>query len=237
MVKRVITARLSQSLAVIKSVHLFTKNKISWQELRDRGVEFLVAPYKADAQLAYLSKNGSVQAVLIEDSDMLVVYRCGLVLSKLDGGTVLALGWGDIQNRIQDTMFHGLQGAGLHLGMVDLCILAGGDYLESLPGVGLKSAYKLLVRHGSVLNVMPGLQPPSLCYVHELTFIDAISLRRWFWTCRGWARKSRRIIYRHLTRRDWRTDTSTCTVQRSSDCSHSPTLLQLRPNWNIFLTF
>ena len=101
MVKRVITVRLFQSLAAIKSVHLFTKNKLSWQELRDRGVEFLVAPYEADARLAYSSRNGSVQAVLSEDSDMLVVYRCGLVLSKLDGGTVLALGWGDIRNRME----------------------------------------------------------------------------------------------------------------------------------------
>jgi hypothetical protein len=38
-------------------------------------VEFVVAPYEADAQLAYLARSGAVHAVLTEDSDMLP-YGC-----------------------------------------------------------------------------------------------------------------------------------------------------------------
>ena len=45
------------------------------QALKERGVEFLVAPYEADAQMAYLALHGDVHAVITEDSDLLV-YGC-----------------------------------------------------------------------------------------------------------------------------------------------------------------
>ena len=48
---------------------------LCWQALKERGVEFVVAPYEADAQLAYLARSGAVHAVLTEDSDMLP-YGC-----------------------------------------------------------------------------------------------------------------------------------------------------------------
>jgi len=40
--------------------------------LRINGVKYVVAPYEADAQLAYLSLRGSIDAVITEDSDLLV---------------------------------------------------------------------------------------------------------------------------------------------------------------------
>ena len=49
--------------------------------LRARGVEYLVSPYEADAQLAHLARTGYVWAVLSEDSD-LVAYGCPRVLTK-----------------------------------------------------------------------------------------------------------------------------------------------------------
>ena len=45
------------------------------QELRRSRVELIVAPYEADAQLAYLSRSGLVDAVITEDSDCLP-YGC-----------------------------------------------------------------------------------------------------------------------------------------------------------------
>ena len=47
------------------------------------GVSFLVAPYEADVQLAYMSLNGLVDCVITEDSD-LVVYGTKRVLYKMD---------------------------------------------------------------------------------------------------------------------------------------------------------
>ena len=40
----------------------------------------MVAPYEADAQLAYLTKNGLAQAVITEDSDLLA-FGCKKVRS------------------------------------------------------------------------------------------------------------------------------------------------------------
>ena len=42
---------------------------------RKAGVEVIVAPYEADAQLAHLANTGYVDAVITEDSDILV-YQC-----------------------------------------------------------------------------------------------------------------------------------------------------------------
>lgn len=59
-------------------------------ELRKRRIEFIVAPYEADAQLAYLAnmpvEKGGVHAIISEDSD-LIAYGCPVVLfkSSLDG--------------------------------------------------------------------------------------------------------------------------------------------------------
>lgn len=56
------------------------------QALKRRGCAFLVAPYEADAQMAYLALNGLVDAVLTEDSDLLC-YGCPKAsMSKINAG-------------------------------------------------------------------------------------------------------------------------------------------------------
>ncbi|CAD7961927.1 unnamed protein product [Amoebophrya sp. A120] len=51
--------------------------------LRELKVDFIVAPYEADAQLAYMCRTGFLHAVISEDSD-LFVYGCPRVLCKMD---------------------------------------------------------------------------------------------------------------------------------------------------------
>lgn len=52
------------------------------QKLKSESVEFIVAPYEADAQLAYLSSlephQGGIAAIITEDSD-LIAYGCQAV--------------------------------------------------------------------------------------------------------------------------------------------------------------
>lgn len=43
--------------------------------LRKKKIDYVVAPYEADAQLAYLAKSGIVDFVITEDSD-LVLFGC-----------------------------------------------------------------------------------------------------------------------------------------------------------------
>nr|KAG5712912.1 hypothetical protein BaRGS_007509 [Batillaria attramentaria] len=50
---------------------------------RARGVDCIVAPYEADAQLAYLNKAGIAQIIITEDSDLLL-FGCEKVIFKMD---------------------------------------------------------------------------------------------------------------------------------------------------------
>ena len=50
------------------------------QALRHFNIQYVVAPYEADAQLAYLSRTGAVDLVISEDSDT-IPYGCKQVRS------------------------------------------------------------------------------------------------------------------------------------------------------------
>lgn len=108
---------------------------------RAMNVDCVVAPYEADAQLAYLNKIGLADYVITEDSD-LTLFGCQKILFKLDltGSCVL------------------VDSAKLHLAMdcredkftMDkfrlMCILSGCDYINSLPGIGLARARKFVMK-------------------------------------------------------------------------------------------
>ena len=53
------------------------------EELQKYSIECIVAPYEADAQLAYLCKIGYVSGVISEDSD-LIVFGSTKILYKLE---------------------------------------------------------------------------------------------------------------------------------------------------------
>lgn len=50
--------------------------------LQNLGVDILVAPYEADAQLAYLNKIDVAQIIITEDSD-LILFGCEKVSNDL----------------------------------------------------------------------------------------------------------------------------------------------------------
>ena len=51
--------------------------------LKELEIEFVVAPYEADAQMAYMVRAGLAEFAISEDSD-LVAYGCPKILMKLD---------------------------------------------------------------------------------------------------------------------------------------------------------
>lgn len=123
-------------------------------ELRLKKIPYIVAPYEADAQLAFLVRQGYAAAAITEDSDLLP-YRCPAVLYKLDatGHGRLAqfddLQWADSNGaRLFDSARGDEWPRWRDGGFVDLCCLAGTDYLPGgVPGVGLKTAHSLLRAH------------------------------------------------------------------------------------------
>ncbi|XP_064132794.1 exonuclease 1 isoform X1 [Loxodonta africana] len=105
---------------------------------RSQGVDCLVAPYEADAQLAYLNRAGIVQAIITEDSDLLA-FGCKKVILKMD-----QLGNGLEIDQARLGMCRQLGDVFTEEKFRYMCILSGCDYLSSLRGIGLAKACKLL---------------------------------------------------------------------------------------------
>lgn len=109
------------------------------QQLKQLNVPYVVAPFEADSQLVYLEKHGLIDGIISEDSDLLV-FGAKRLLTKLDQyGNCIEInrrdfcacrevsltGWSDTEFR-------------------RMAIMSGCDYLEGLPSVGLKTAYRMM---------------------------------------------------------------------------------------------
>ncbi|XP_060070849.1 exonuclease 1-like [Ylistrum balloti] len=105
---------------------------------RARGIDCIVAPYEADAQLAFLCKQGIAQAIITEDSDLLL-FGCQRVIFKMDhfGNGVL------IESERLNEVLGISEGYYTFDKFRYMCILSGCDYLPSLPGIGLGKASKV----------------------------------------------------------------------------------------------
>ncbi|EAU89661.2 exodeoxyribonuclease 1 [Coprinopsis cinerea okayama7 len=127
------------------------------KKLRAEGVQYLVAPYEADAQLAYLERIGLVDGILTEDSDLLV-FGCKSVFFKFDSTnyTVVSIERKDFASVVPPR-------SDIHLaGWTDvqfrsMAILSGCDYLPSIPGIGLKTACNLLRKYKTAEAVVKHL--------------------------------------------------------------------------------
>ncbi|RNA40270.1 exonuclease 1-like [Brachionus plicatilis] len=112
--------------------------KMALEALQNLGVDILVAPYEADAQLAYLNKIDVAQIIITEDSD-LILFGCEKIMYKLDIN-----GFGQLVQKEKIISITQFDSADNFERFRWMCILSGCDYLENLPGIGLGKAKKLL---------------------------------------------------------------------------------------------
>ncbi len=122
-----------------------------------------MAPYEADAQLAYLSINNYVDCVITEDSDLLT-FGAKKVLSIYSLFTLIS--------PIQVLFKLDKDGNGKEIALENLaatsslkfsnfthdmfrwtCMLAGCDYLPSVSGLGIKKAHNLVSKLRNVERV------------------------------------------------------------------------------------
>ena len=123
------------------------------EELKRHNIHYVVAPYEADAQLAYLEKKGIIQGVISEDSDLLV-FGVQRLITKLDNygecieinrkdftacREVNLVGWSDAEFR-------------------HMAILSGCDYLSNCSKIGLKTAYYHIQKYKKIERVIQILQ-------------------------------------------------------------------------------
>ncbi|XP_073386862.1 exonuclease 1 isoform X3 [Physcomitrium patens] len=121
--------------------------------LRQENVEYVVAPYEADAQMAFLARNGHVDLVITEDSD-LIAYGCPQIFFKMDKyGQGVGFQFSDITAN-KDIDFNNFS----RQMILEMCIMSGCDYLPSLPGMGVKKAHGLMKRFKTYIKVMKHLK-------------------------------------------------------------------------------
>ena len=128
-------------------VHKFSKF------LTEMGVEFIVAPYEADAQLAYLDYINYIDAVCTEDSD-LIAYGCKKIVYKLDSRgfcqEIKTCRVFEPANRMHFAKFS-------HDMFLQFCILSGCDFFK-ISGISTNKAYKLIQKCMNFWDAIPAIE-------------------------------------------------------------------------------
>lgn len=129
------------------------------QTLRSENIEYVVAPYEADAQLAFMSsieaEKGGIVAVISEDSDLLA-YGCPSVIFKMDK-------YGNGEEMILNEVFSSseriptFRNFDMQL-FTGMCVLAGCDFLPSIPGIGIAKAHNLVSKYRNLDRVLSVLE-------------------------------------------------------------------------------
>jgi len=119
--------------------------------LRLMGVPVINAPCEAEAQAAALARAGAVWAAGTEDMDCLT-FRTPIQIRKMTFATAKQ---SDIQQLDYAKALLGLEIT--HDQFVDLCILLGCDYCDSIRGVGPKTALKLIREHKCIEEILKHL--------------------------------------------------------------------------------
>eukprot|EP00919_Chromeraceae_sp_WS-2016_P058968 GHVR01140151.1.p1 GENE.GHVR01140151.1~~GHVR01140151.1.p1 ORF type:complete len:394 (+),score=101.13 GHVR01140151.1:57-1238(+) len=141
------------------------------QLLNLMGVPVVQAPGDAEATCAALARQGVVYATATDDADALTfgtpkqVRHMNLSEQKLRGNPILEVDLSILLNDLNLTQSQ----------FIDMCILFGCDYCDTIKGVGPERAYKLMTECGSMEGVIKKLSsayplPDNFNYkaVHEL---------------------------------------------------------------------
>eukprot|EP00922_Rhytidocystis_sp_ex-Travisia-forbesii_P018294 GHVS01027196.1.p1 GENE.GHVS01027196.1~~GHVS01027196.1.p1 ORF type:complete len:652 (+),score=164.48 GHVS01027196.1:139-2094(+) len=149
------------------------------QACRIMNVEFVVAPFEADAQLAFMCRTGYVTSVITEDSDLLA-YGCPRVVFKMDkAGAGQEIDISEIadlksegewltdnnNNNNNGDSCCGWTGEMARMKkfnqemFTSMCVLSGCDYTsDGIKGLGIKTAFQLVARYRSLSGVLKNLK-------------------------------------------------------------------------------
>lgn len=161
-----------ESLAKANALMLQNKNKLAVKEfmkaacvtpqmaksvmveLDKLGIKYVVAPYEADPQMVYLEKQGIVDGILSEDSDLLV-FGCTKLITKLkDDSSCVEIDWSKISSVKSIPYLTSLSAEQIRL----VVMLSGCDYTKGVPGIGLKTAFALVKKHQTLEKVLAALR-------------------------------------------------------------------------------
>ncbi|OAY43897.1 flap endonuclease 1 isoform X2 [Manihot esculenta] len=119
--------------------------------LKLMGVPVVEAPSEAEAECAALCKSGKVYAVASEDMDSLTFGAPKFLRHLMDPSSrkipVMEFEVSKILEELNLSMDQ----------FIDLCILSGCDYCDSIRGIGGQTALKLIRQHGSIENILENI--------------------------------------------------------------------------------
>jgi flap endonuclease-1 len=110
------------------------------------GLPYIDAPEEADPQCAYLIRNKSVYGVFTEDMDLLT-FGSNKVYRNLSADKKKSIIEYDLKKILKELDI-------TYEGFVDLCILLGTDYTDTIKGIGKVSALKLIKEYGNIENIL-----------------------------------------------------------------------------------
>ncbi|GAB2232081.1 hypothetical protein Droror1_Dr00011103 [Drosera rotundifolia] len=138
--------------------------------LKLMGVPVMEAPSEAEAQCAALCKSQKVYAVASEDMDSLTFGAPRFLRHLMDPSSkkIPVMDF-EIEKILVD----------LELSMdqfIDLCILSGCDYCDSIRGIGGQTALKLIRQHGSIENILENINKERYQIPDDWPYQDARQL-------------------------------------------------------------
>uniref|UniRef100_A0A0P4W461 Flap endonuclease 1 n=1 Tax=Scylla olivacea TaxID=85551 RepID=A0A0P4W461_SCYOL len=138
--------------------------------LRLMGIPYVEAPCEAEAQCAALAKAGKVYGVATEDMDALT-FGTPILLRHMTFSEARKM---PIKEFHLSRVLEGLELKQEEF--IDMCILLGCDYCDSIKGVGPKRAIELIRSHKSLESVVKQLDPKKYPVPEDWPFAEARNL-------------------------------------------------------------
>ncbi|CAH9075898.1 unnamed protein product [Cuscuta epithymum] len=135
--------------------------------LRMMGVPVVEAPSEAEAQCAALCKADQVYGVASEDMDSLTFGAPKFLRHLMDPSSkkipVMEIEVSKVIEELELTMDQ----------FIDLCILCGCDYCDSIRGIGPQTALKLVRQHGSLESILENINKERYQIPNEWPYEEA----------------------------------------------------------------
>lgn len=121
------------------------------------GFPYIIAPEESDSQCAYMINSGLVDYVISDDMDMLA-FGCNKIIRRFSTSHNKTI---QLVN-----LTHVLSGLRISMSaFIQLCILLGSDYADTIDGIGPEKAYSILYKYGSIMNAQKHkMLPKSYTY-------------------------------------------------------------------------
>ena len=134
------------------------------------GIPFIQAPGEAEAQCSEIVKGGLAYAVGSEDLDTLT-FGAPIMMRYLTVSEAKKLPIAEytLSKILEDMEFTMDQ-------FIDMCILLGCDYCDSIKGIGPKKALELVKEHGNIETILENIDQEKYKIPENWTFAEAREL-------------------------------------------------------------